>query len=117
MRSRLYSSSTRRLVELGRDQRDLLARNAIDDHFARGIPNDMFGDPPKRAFIGPVLMADPHHDQVGVLFPRDFNDSVAGLSGDVDLGARRDGMLRRDEGGGGQRALDAWVLLRHRERW
>src|SRR2546425_1570156 len=116
MRSRRWSSSTRLLVELARDQRDLLARDAIDDDLAMSIANDVLGDPPKRAFVGPVLMADPHHDQVGVLFARDFDDSVAGLSGDVDLGARRDGMLRRDEGGGVERALDAWVLLRHRER-
>src|SRR2546425_7839119 len=116
MRLRPCSSSTRRLVELARDQRDLLARDAIDNDLARSIANDVLGDPPKRAFVRPVLMADPHHDQVGVLFARDFDDSVAGLSGDVDLGARRDGMLRRDEGGGVERALDAWVLLRHRER-
>src|SRR2546423_13111770 len=115
MRSRRWSSSTRLLVELAWDQRDLLARDAIDDDLAMSIANDVLGDPPTRAFVGPVLMADPHHDQVGVLFTRDFDDSVAGLSGDVDLGARGDGMLRRDEGGGVQRALDAWVLLRHRQ--
>src|SRR6266849_9987717 len=119
MRSQPWPSTTRRpakLVELARDQRNLLTRDPVDDDLAGGVSYDVLGDPPERAFIGPVLVADAHHDQVRVLFPRDLDDSVTRLAGDVDLGARRDRVLRRDEGGGVKGALNAWVFLRHDER-
>src|SRR5216683_1880103 len=119
MRSQPWPSTTRRpaeLVELARDQRNLLTRDAVDDDLAGGVSYDVLGDPPERAFVRPVLMADAHHDQVRVLLSRDLDDSVAGLAGDVDFGARRDGVLRRDEGRGVEGALNARVLLRHDER-
>src|SRR4029077_13542728 len=118
MRSRPWPSTTRRpgeLVELARDKRYLLTRDAVDDHLAGGVADDVFCDSPEWALIGPALMADAHDDQVRVFFPRDLDDSVAGLAGDVDLGARRDGVLGGDERGGVERALNARVLLRHDE--
>src|ERR1700694_1725666 len=117
MRSRPWPSTTRRsadlLVELGRYHRNLLTRDPVDDNLAVGVANDVFGDSPERALIRPVLVADAHHDQVRVFLPRDFDDSVASLAGDADLGVWREGVLRGDEGGGVGRALDARVLLRH----
>src|SRR6267143_4886763 len=118
-RSRPWPSTTRRSaesVELRRDQRDLLTRDAVDDNLAMGVADDMLGDPSERALIRPVLMADAHHDQVRVFLPRDLDDSVAGLAGDVDLGAWGDGVLRGDEGGGVERTLNARVLVRHDKR-
>src|SRR6202165_1460458 len=118
-RSRPSPSITRRSarsVELGGDQGNLLTRDPVDDNLAMGVAHDVLGDPPERALIRAVLVADAHHDQVRVFLPRDLDDSVAGLAGDVDLGARRDGMLRGDEGGGVERTLNAPVLLGHDER-
>src|ERR1700737_3668953 len=119
MRSRPWLSTTRRpaeLVELARDQRNLLTRDAVDDNLAMGVADDVFGDSTERALIRPVLVADPHHDQVRVFLPRDLDDSVAGLAGDVDLGARGDGVLGGDEGGGVESALNTRVFFRHDER-
>src|ERR1700694_3738218 len=120
MRSRPWPSTTRRsadlLVELGRYHRNLLTRDPVDDNLAVGVANAVLGDSPERALIRPVLVADAHHDQVRVFLPRDFDDSVAGLAGDVDLGARRDGVLRGDEGSGVEGTLNARVLLGHDER-
>src|SRR3984893_15704289 len=83
-----------RSVELGGDQGNLLTRDPVDDNLAMGVADDVLGDPPERALIRTVLVADAHHDQVGIFFARDLDDSVAGLAGDIDLGARRDGVLR-----------------------
>src|SRR5260370_24449020 len=90
MRSRPWRSTTRRsLGEFARDERNLLPRDPVDDNLAGRVSNDVLGDPPQWAFIRPVLVADAHHDQVRVLFAGNLDDSVAGLAGDVDLGARR----------------------------
>src|ERR1700724_2607503 len=118
-RSRPSPSITRRSaksVELGGDYGNLLTRDPDDHNLAMGVADDVLGDAPERALVRAVLVADAHYDQVGVFLPRDLDDSVAGLAGDVDLGARRDGMLRGDEGGGVEGTLNPRVLLGHDER-
>src|ERR1700730_19431805 len=102
MRSRPWLSTTRRpaeLVELARDQRNLLRRDAVDDNLAMGVADDVFGDSTERALIRPVLVADPHHDQVRVFLPRDLDDSVGGLGGGGGLAV----------GGGGGGGGGGWV--------